>query len=43
MEDEQHAINVDFDGRERENLAEFYWLDRHDGDRDGTRRWVFEP
>src|SRR5712671_358741 len=41
MEDEQHAVNVDLDGRERENLAEFYRLDRHDGDRDGARGWVF--
>src|SRR5712671_5408589 len=41
MEDEQHAVNVDLDGRERKNLAEFYRLDRHDGDRDGARGWVF--
>jgi hypothetical protein len=41
VNDEQHAIDIDLDGRQRENLAKFHRLYRQDSDRDGARGGMF--
>jgi hypothetical protein len=41
VNDEQHVIDFDLDGRQHENLAEFHRLYRQHGDRDGARGRVF--
>jgi len=41
VNDEQHVIDIDLDGRQRENLAEFHRLYGQDGDRDGARGGMF--